>query len=79
LPQPDYFCAQGIINMDTEPNEPITQAQIYRAMTMEQRLQVAMSLYDDARAIITGAVRSFHPEWTEEQVRAEVRRRFLYA
>ncbi|MFW6158614.1 MAG: hypothetical protein ACOC8E_04580 [Planctomycetota bacterium] len=54
------------------------QIEILRGMTMEQRLRVAEVLYRDAREIKAGMLRSMHPDWSEEQVQAEVRRSFLH-
>lgn len=52
---------------------------ILRAMSGEQRLAVAENLYWAARDLKKSGVRSQHPEWTEEQVVAEVNRIFLNA
>jgi hypothetical protein len=35
-------------------------------------------MYRSARAIKTAALRSFHPDWTEEQVQRSVYEAFLY-
>lgn len=67
--------------MQTEPNnrnEPITQTQVIRAMTMEQRWRVAQSLYATARAWKAGAMRALHPELNEADIREAVRRSFLH-
>lgn len=55
------------------------QAKIYRAMSPEKRLQIAYDLYRTARQLKEAGLRDSHPDWTEEQVRSEVRRIFLYA
>lgn len=52
---------------------------ILRAMPGEKRLAAAESLYWMARELKMAGVRSLHPEWTEEQVIAEVNRIFLNA
>jgi hypothetical protein len=50
-----------------------------RAMTGEQRLRMAEKLYWSARKMKTAGVRAQHPDWTEEQVKDEVRRIFTNA
>jgi hypothetical protein len=52
---------------------------ILRAMPGERRLEVAEQLYWMARELKKAGVQSHHPEWTEEQVLAEVNRIFLNA
>ena len=48
-------------------------------MSPERRLQIAHDLYETARQLKEAGLRDSHPDWTEEQVRSEVRRIFLYA
>jgi hypothetical protein len=48
-------------------------------MTPERRLKLAEQLYWTARKLKAAGVRMHHPDWTEEQVAAEVRRIFLHA
>ena len=55
------------------------QMEILRRMTPGQRVGIAMQMYAQARRIKAAALRSFHPDWTEEQVQDAVRRAFLYA
>lgn len=54
------------------------QILIYRRMTPDQKWQAALRLSSSARELKAAAVRSSHPEWTEDQVQAAVRRSFLY-
>lgn len=56
-----------------------SQTDVFRAMTPEQRLATAARLYWSAREIKAAALRTRHPEWTEEQVQRAVREAFLYA
>ena len=42
-----------------------------------QRLKVAAQLYWSAKSLKAAALRSFHPEWTEDQVQRRVREIFL--
>ena len=60
-------------------NEPFTQTQALRAMTMEQRLRVAQSLNATAREWKACALRALHPDWREADILEAVRRSFLDA
>lgn len=51
----------------------------YRAMTPAQRWEQAMRLYWMARRLREAQERALHPDWTDEQVVAHVRRIFLHA
>ncbi|HWX20347.1 MAG TPA: hypothetical protein VN578_10655 [Candidatus Binatia bacterium] len=55
------------------------QIAIFRAMSPERRLQLAEQLYWSARKMKAAGVRMQHPDWSEEQITAEVRRIFTHA
>ena len=55
------------------------QIAILRAMPGEKRLQLAEKLYWTARKLKAAGLRSQHPDWTEEQVKEQVRQIFLHA
>jgi hypothetical protein len=55
------------------------QIEIFRRMTPERRWQVARQLYWSVRRHKEAFLRQQHPEWSETEVRAEVRRIFLHA
>lgn len=55
------------------------QIAIYRQMTGARRLKLAERMFWFARKFKSSGVRHQHPDWTEEQVRAEVNRVFLNA
>ena len=55
------------------------QIAIFRAMTGERRLQLAEQLNWTARKLKLAGLRAQHPDWTDEQLNAEVRRIFLHA
>ena len=59
--------------------QPITQTQVIRAMTMENRWRVAHSLYATAREWKACALRALHPDWSDVEIREAVRRSFLHA
>jgi hypothetical protein len=48
-------------------------------MTPEEELRVAMRLYWSARQLKEAALRTFHPELTDEEIRRRVNESFLYA
>ncbi len=69
-----------------EPNRDIAltsikhlRTKIYQQMTPEQKLHQTLLLYHSAREFKAAALRTKHPDWTEDQVQAEVREIFLYA
>jgi hypothetical protein len=55
------------------------QIEIFRSMPGERRLRLAEQLYWSARKMKAAGLRHQHPDWTEEQIQAEVRRIFLHA
>jgi hypothetical protein len=63
---------------DTSPEAEALQLQIWRAMTGEQRLRLALEMTDFARELAKSGIRRDHPDWTEAQVIRElIRRAFL--
>lgn len=55
------------------------QMEILRRKTPAERLQIGLRLCAEARKIKAAALRTFHPDWTEEQVQQAVKKAFLYA
>lgn len=51
----------------------------YRAMTPAEKLRQASRLYWSARRLREAYERSLHPDWTDDQIRAHVRKVFLLA
>jgi hypothetical protein len=51
----------------------------YRAMTPEERLRQSTQLYWSARRLREAHERALHPEWSDDQVAAHVRKIFLRA
>jgi hypothetical protein len=62
--------------MDRPSPEQIAR---YRAMTPAERWRQAEALYRTARRLREAHERALHPEWSDEQVHAHVRRVFLLA
>lgn len=52
---------------------------IYRNMTPRQKLDISFSLYRTAWKLKRAAVKKEHPDWTDEQIEAKVKRIFLFA
>jgi hypothetical protein len=52
--------------------------EILRRKTPAERLAIAFGLWRSARLILTGCLKSLHPEWDEERVRREVVRRLSH-
>ncbi|MFC1567480.1 hypothetical protein ACFL3R_01415 [Thermodesulfobacteriota bacterium] len=48
-------------------------------MTPEQKLRIALKLYNTARKFKVAGLRKQHPDWSEEKIRRKVREIFLYA
>ena len=55
------------------------QVAAIRKMTPGQRLDAAVEMMHAARRFQTAALRVMHPDWSPEQIAAEVRHRWLYA
>jgi hypothetical protein len=55
------------------------QIEIYRRMTPGRRLEIAEQLYWSARRMKSAWLKSLHPDWTEQQVEAEVTCIFSHA
>ena len=63
--------------MTTKPHvaeADLIQREIIRKMTPAQKFAIARELYDTAWEIKKSALRAQHPDWTEEQVHARVKR-----
>jgi hypothetical protein len=59
-------------------NKEDTQQSCYwRSLKPYQRIQLAFELHDVAYARIAGEIKRRHSDWTTEQVRDEVSRRFI--
>jgi hypothetical protein len=65
--------------MLTDEQPDAQQIKVLRAMTGEERLEVAERLYWSARKMKAAGLRSQHPDWPETRVQADVRRIFSNA
>lgn len=50
-------------------------ADILRQKSPFERLQIAGRMWMSARVMLRGSIRTFHPDWSEEQVNRELIRR----
>jgi len=57
---------------DTSPEAAAIQAEIFRRMTPEERLRIALELSEEMRNITLAGLRSRHPEMSEEELRREL-------
>jgi hypothetical protein len=55
------------------------QIELYRAMTGEQRLKIALDLHEFACNVTRSGILHQHPDWDEEQGNRELRRRIEIA
>ena len=60
------------IPADTTPEAAWVQMQIYRRMTMEQRLKQTFGMFSFMRQMCAAGVRMQHPAYTEEEVKYAV-------
>jgi hypothetical protein len=63
-----------MLHSDTSPEAQAVQLEIYRAMSGEQRLLIALDMSLFARELARQGIRHDHPEWSEEQVARELLR-----
>ena len=59
---------------DTSPEAAEIQLEIFRRMTGEQRLRLALEMSDFARAASLARIRAEHPDWSEWEVKRELLR-----
>ena len=59
-----------IPGLDTSPAVIAAQAEAIRALTHTQRLQLALSMSDEARALTEAGIRQRHPRYSDEEVLA---------
>lgn len=52
--------------------------EVLRQKTEAERLLIASRLWTSARAILHGAIRTEHPDWTEHRVEREIAHRISH-
>ncbi|MBN8536572.1 MAG: hypothetical protein J0M15_05930 [Deltaproteobacteria bacterium] len=68
-----------INNIKNYKKEESVQLEIYSKMSYAQKWKEFHKLREAAWVLKTAGIRAIHPDWSEEQVQAEVRKIFLYA
>lgn len=53
-------------------------ADILRRKTPAERLRIAGRMWQSARVMLRGAIRTAHPDWSEAQVNREIARRISH-
>jgi hypothetical protein len=53
-------------------------AAVYRNKTPGERLRVAFGLWTSTRILLGGILRAQHPDWDDQNIRAEVARRMSH-
>jgi hypothetical protein len=53
-------------------------ADILRQKTEAERLRIAGRMWKSARVMLRGAIRTEHPDWSEEEVNREIARRISH-
>ncbi len=64
----------GMTMSDTSPEARAKQDEILRAMSGEQRMELAYEMSMFARDLAREGIRRDHPEWTEAQIKRELLR-----
>ena len=59
---------------DTARDAEQVQLEVFRRMTGEQRLKLALEMSDFARELSLSRIRAEHPEWSDWQVKRELLR-----
>lgn len=60
-----------------DPKTERLRVEIYRSMTPEQRMWIAAQIYEEGIANMRSAILDRHPNFSEEEIRREMRRRLL--
>lgn len=55
------------------------QIEAFKKMTGAQKLKLAMGLYWSARRLKAAWLRQLHPDWTQEEIEAQVTEIFKHA
>ncbi len=66
-------------SMDAQQPTPIDQTEVLKRLTPEQRYKAGRQLYWTLRRHKRAFLRSLHPDWSDAELDAEVRRVFANA
>ena len=59
---------------DTSPDAERVQLDVFRRMTGEQRLKLALEMSNFARELSLSRIRAEHPDWSDWEVKRELLR-----
>ena len=60
--------------LDTTPEVEAMQIRLFRSMSVERRLEIALEISLLSRALMKAGVRNQHPEWSDGEIEREVHR-----
>lgn len=63
---------------DTSPEAEEVQLEIYRRMSAQQRLLLALEISEFTRSFARAGIRADHPDWDSEQIERELLRRSFF-
>lgn len=71
MPRRAYSCGT-MAPLDTTPAALAIQREVFRRMTPERRVALALEMSDEIRAVTEAGIRDRHPAWTDDEVQAEL-------
>ncbi|HEV7551479.1 MAG TPA: hypothetical protein VGP65_07350 [Candidatus Angelobacter sp.] len=60
--------------MDTTPEIEAMQIRIFRSMSVQRRLEIALQISLLSRELMRSGVRNQHPDWSDREIEHEVHR-----
>ncbi|HZE82112.1 MAG TPA: hypothetical protein VE604_14510 [Candidatus Polarisedimenticolia bacterium] len=60
--------------LDTTPEIEAMQIRLFRSMSVERRLELALEISLLSRELMKAGVRNQHPEWSDKEIDREVHR-----
>jgi hypothetical protein len=68
-----------VVKSDHREKADTLQAEIYRRMSPQRRLEIAIAMQEQARTLMDTGLRLSHPHFTPDERRREIARRILHA
>ena len=53
-------------------------ADVYRDKSADERVMISSRMWLSARTILSGSIRTSHPDWSDDQVNREIARRISH-
>jgi hypothetical protein len=60
--------------LDTTPEIEAMQIRLFRSMSVERRLEIALQISLLSRELMRSGVRNQHPDWSDREIEHEVHR-----